>query len=205
MTKGAFRGDISANSIGTSCSFSQAVKEAVSLGLTEKDPTHDLGNEYTARVMMVLAKELGLDRNVSMEKILSRSEKITEIPYGEKGDYRVFEAKVDKEIKERVSALAQRGLVLRHVASIDVASQSIDVKIVEVPSNHVFALTPPTCECVRFFTDRYQPYPLVVQGPAAGADCTSSALLAEVLSLMSNKIGPRSGVLSRTGSSAYLS
>ena len=207
ITKGAFRGDLSpapSESFAKACPFSQAVKEAVALGLTEIDPTHDIGNEYTARVMMVLAKELGLDRNLSMSEIKARSDKLAEIPGGEIRDYKMFEGEPDRKISERVAAAAKRGCVLRHVASIDAATQSIDIKIVEVPNNHVFATTPPTCEIVRLFTHRYQPYPLVIQGPAAGADCTSSALLAEVLSLMSSKIGPKNGVLSRTGSSAYL-
>ncbi len=128
-TKGAFPGDFSPSpgeSFDTACPFSQAVKEAVSLGLTEIDPTHDLENEYTARVMMVLAKELGLDRNVSMGEIQARSDKLAEIPDGETRDYKLFEGETDKKISERVSAAAERGCVLRHVASIDVATQSID-------------------------------------------------------------------------------
>jgi aspartokinase/homoserine dehydrogenase 1 len=188
MTGGVFRGDIALSpgvSLDKACSFSQAFEEAVSLGLMENDPVHDVGNEYSARVMMVLAKELGFERNLSMEDIQARSDKLAESLGGN----------LDEAIGQRVSAAAERDYVLRHIASIDVASQSVDIKIIEVPKNHVFAVTPPTCECVRFFTQRYQPYPLVMQGPAAGADCTSSALLAEVLSLMSSKIGPKSGSL----------
>lgn len=208
-TKGAFSGDIALSSgcidFNVPCTFSQAVKEAVALGLTEIDPTNDLCNEYTGRVMMVLARELGMDRNLSIKDIEMRSDKLAEIPEGETRDYRVFEGEADKKISERVASASERGSVIRHVGSIDVASQSIDIKILEVPNNHIFALSPPTCECVRLFTHRYQPYPLVIQGPAAGVDCTSSALLAELLKLMSSKVGPRTGVLSRTGSSAHLS
>ena len=146
-----------------------------------------------------------MDRNLSIKDIEMRSDKLVEIPEGETRDYRVFEGEADKKISERVASASERGSVIRHVGSIDVASQSIDIKILEVPNNHIFALSPPTCECVRLFTHRYQPYPLVIQGPAAGVDCTSSALLAELLKLMSSKVGPRTGVLSRTGSSAHLS
>ncbi len=49
-TKGAFPGDFSPSpgeSFDTACPFSQAVQEAVSLGLTDSDPTHDLETEYT--------------------------------------------------------------------------------------------------------------------------------------------------------------
>ncbi len=186
MTGGAFKAGAN---LGDGCSFSEALKEAVSSFLTEANPEHDLSNEYTARMMMVLAKELGFDSNISLDDIMERSEKL--------GDN-------DDMVRQRVAAAAAKGCVLRHVASLDVKTQSMDIKLLEVPNNHVFAVTPPTSACVRFFTHRYHQYPLVIQGPAAGADCTSSALLAEVLSLMSNKIGPKAGALARTGSSACL-
>jgi aspartokinase/homoserine dehydrogenase 1 len=207
-TKGAFQGDSTISrdaSIGTPCSLSQAVKEAVALDLMEIDPSHDLSNDYSARVLMVLAKELGLDRNISTEDIQNRSDKLVEISANESLNYTSFEGNTDKLVEERVKAAAERGCVLRLISSVDVGSKSIDIKLLEVPNNHVFAVTPPSSACVRFFTHRYQPDPLVVQGPAAGADCTSSALLAELLHLMRSKIGPKSGALSRTGSSAFLS
>jgi aspartokinase/homoserine dehydrogenase 1 len=207
-TKGAFHGDLTISrdaSVGTPCTLSQAVKEAVALDLMEIDPSHDLSNEYSARVLMVLAKELGLDHNISTEDIQNRSDKLVEISANEPLDYTSFEGNADKLVEERVKAAAERGCVLRLISSVDVGSKSIDIKMLEVPNNHVFAVTPPSSACVRFFTQRYQPYPLVVQGPAAGADCTSSALLAELLHLMRSKIGPKSGALSRTGSSAFLS
>lgn len=186
MTEGAFKAGAD---LGEACSFSEALKEAVSLDLTEKNPENDLSNEYTARMMMVLALELGFDPNVSLEDIVKKSDKL---------------GASDDAVHQRVAAAAEKGCVLRHVASLDVKTQALEIKILEVPNNHVFAVTPPTSACVRFFTHRYQQYPLVVQGPAAGADCTSSALLAELLGLMSNKVGPKSGTLARTGSSAHL-
>lgn len=186
MTGGAFTARAH---VGDACSFSEALREAVSLSLTESNPEHDLSNEYTARMMMVLAKELGFDTSISLDDIMKKSEKLVEN---------------DEMMRQRVVAAAEKGCVLRHVASLDVKTQSMEIKLMEVPNNHVFAVTPPTSACVRFFTHRYQQYPLVIQGPAAGADCTSSALLAEVLSLMSNKIGPKTGALARSGSSACL-
>ena len=42
----------------------------------------------------------------------------------------------------------------------------------------------------------------MITGPAAGAGCTSSALLAEAQGLMNSKIGPKDGNVPRTESSA---
>jgi aspartokinase/homoserine dehydrogenase 1 len=206
-SKGAFRGDLSMSpmsKVGKPCSFSQAVKEAVALGLMEENMKSDLNNEYTARVLMVLARELGLDRNVTTEEIQETSEKIVDNVSAD-WDVDTIPPEVDRLIKDRVEAAAKRSCVIRHVSSVDVRERKIEIKIVEVPNNHIFAVTPPSCECVRFFTHRHRLYPLIIQGPSAGADSTASALLAELLHLMRGKVGARSGVLARTGSSAFLS
>jgi len=203
MTLGVYRGDLSMsprNKMGERCSFSAAVKEAIALGLMEEDPTKDMNNEYTARCLMVLAKELGLDESQDVLAIQSRSESL--IPDGVTNFSEVV-ANLDNKMKERVSEAATRGCVPRHVSSIDVKTGIISVKIIDVPYNHVFATTPPSCEFVRFFTQRHQRYPLVVQGPCAGADSTASALLAELLNLMQGKVG-RSGAITKK-SSNYIS
>ena len=205
-TKGAFRGDIIGGEImGKACSFSQAVKEAMSMDLMEKDLSLDLRNDYASCVLMVLAKELGVDRNVTHDGIRERSEKVVDLPDGEIFDHHIFEGATDDLIRARVEQAARRGCVLRHVGSVDVAMESVEIKVMEVPNTHIFAITPPTVECVRFFTHRFQPYPLVIQGPSAGMDCTSSALLAELLSMMRSKVGSRTGILARSNSSAYMS
>jgi homoserine dehydrogenase len=204
MTLGVYRGDLSMsprNKMGERCSFSEAVKEAIALGLMEEDPTKDMNNEYTARCLMVLAKELGLDESQDVLSIQSRSESL--IPDGVTNFYEVV-GNLDKKMQVRVSEAASCGCVPRHVSSIDVKTGIISVKIIDVPYNHVFATTPPSCGCVRFFTQRHQRYPLLVQGPCAGADSTASALLAELLNLMQGKVGVRSGAITKK-SSNYVS
>jgi homoserine dehydrogenase len=109
-------------------------------------------------------------------------------------------ADVDQVSLNKVDAARSRGCVLRHISSVDVKDKHIAIKIVEVPSNHVFAITPPSCTCVRFFTERHKSYPLIIQGPSAGADSTASALLAELLQRTRNKSSPRSLALSRGSS-----
>jgi len=185
-----------------SCSFSEAVKEAMMLGLTEEDPIKDISNEYTARCLMVLAKELGLDENYDTKKIQSRCEPLIS---GEVRHYSEVEAELNAKMNERVATAISNGCVPRHVSSVDVETGSISINIVDVPYNHVFATTPPSCECVRFFTERHKTWPLIIQGPSAGADSTASALLAELLHLMQTKIGTRPGILSRTSTSSHLS
>ena len=201
-TSGAYspRHSMSPKSHGDPCLFSAAVKEAIGLGLMEEDPMKDLTFEYTAKCLLVLAIELGVDKDHDIESILQANPSVAE--HG-----KIFEdiaPSLDTLMAERVAQAAARGCVPRHVSSIDVKSGEIEIKIVDVPNSHIFATTPPSNECVRFFTARHRRFPLIVQGPSAGVDSTASALLAELLHLMRTKVGPRSGTLSRTGSSAVL-
>ena len=55
------------------------------------------------------------------------------------------------------------GCVPIHVSIVDAKTGLISINIIDVPRNHVFATTPPSCECVRFFTERHKRYPLIVQ------------------------------------------
>lgn len=200
LCNGAFGGDV-AEGIGSPCSFSKAVREAIDLGLMEEDPTHDLDNEYTARVLMVLARELGIARDLELRDIMQRSQRVLE---GTPVDYKNLTADVDDMMRAKVESASSKGRVLRHVASVDVQNTQVAINIVEVPHDHLFAITPPSCECVRFFTDRHQAYPLVVQGPSAGADSTASALLAELLYLMRGKSSPQTVALSKSESGRIL-
>ena len=181
------------------CSFSQAVREAIQLGLTEDDPTQDLSHEYAARVLMSLARELGMDQDNETEKIQRNSDRLVDID--DSVDFQNIPPEIDEQVQRRVDAAKSKGCVLRSIASIDVKSKSIQIKILEVPYHHIFAVSPPGCSCVRFFTRRHERYPLIIQGPTAGADSTASALLAELLQRTRGITTPRSLALVRRGSS----
>lgn len=181
------------------CSFSQAVKEAIDLGLMEEDPTKDLNNEYTARVLMILSRELGI-HHLETEDILTASDKLL----GNTSDFQNLTKEIDDSVKRRVEEARANGCVIRQISSVDIATSEVEIKFVEVPDHHIFAVTPPSCECVRFFTHRHMTYPLVVQGPSAGADSTASALLADLLHHSRAKTNPRAVSLSKSGTSATL-
>ena len=205
FSNGAFRGDLTMSSsvhVGEACSFSQAVDEAVALGLMEEDPASDFNNEYSSRCLTILARELGLGKNTSSIDIQENSDKLVD---PSAIDFRKISESIDEEVQNRVDKARQNGCVLRQIASVDVAQDEVQMRLVEVPNSHIFAITPPSCACMRFFTQRHRKYPLIIQGPSAGADSTASALLAESLSHMRSKVGPQSGRLSRANSLTALS
>mmetsp|Transcript_24691 Transcript_24691/g.38789 ORF Transcript_24691/g.38789 Transcript_24691/m.38789 type:complete len:985 (+) Transcript_24691:25-2979(+) len=201
-SNGVFEGDLKTSSsacVGEACSFSQAVREAIQLGLTEDDPSLDLKAEYAARVLMALARELGMDKDNETEQIQMNSDVLAD--FDDSLDFLNLPPHIDEQVQKRVDAAKDKGCVLRSIASIDVKSKSIQIRILEVPNHHTFAVSPPGCSCVRFFTRRHERYPLIVQGPSAGADSTASALLAELLQRTRGISTPRSLALIRRGSS----
>jgi aspartokinase/homoserine dehydrogenase 1 len=183
ISNGVFSEEFSSN-VGEVCSLSQAVKEAVALGLMEDDPGKDLNNEYTSRCLMILAKELGVDHNTSMQEIQEVGEKLVDGDV----DFTNITEEVDQKVQEKVKAALDKGCVLRHIASVDVTQEQIEIKLLEVPNTHIFAITPPGCECVRLFTERHIRYPVIIQGPSAGADSTASAPPAEFLSHVRSRV-----------------
>lgn len=200
---GVFDGDLKTSSacVGEACSFSQAVREAIQLGLTEDDPSLDLKQEYAARVLMALARELGMDKDNETEQIQMNSDVLADFDDSDSLDFLNLPPNIDEQVQKRVDAAKDKGCVLRSIASIDVKSKSIQIRLLEVPNHHTFAVSPPGCSCVRFFTRRHERYPLIIQGPSAGADSTASALLAELLQRTRGISTPRSLALIRRGSS----
>mmetsp|Transcript_6045 Transcript_6045/g.9582 ORF Transcript_6045/g.9582 Transcript_6045/m.9582 type:complete len:947 (+) Transcript_6045:144-2984(+) len=196
ISQGSLRDNmLTSINLGKACSFADAVREAVALGLMEDDPRKDFNNDYTSRCLMILAKELGLDQNISPKDIQCASDKMVE----DDVDVDRVSEEIEIKVQAKVQGAKEKGSVLRQVASIDVAQRQITLKLVEVPNTHIFAVTPPGSECVRFFTERHS-LPLIIQGPSAGADSTASALLAELLSHMRSKVGPRFNAISRPNS-----
>ena len=177
----------------------------------EEDPLKDLTNEYTARVLMVLAKELGLDGQYDVERTQLNSDMLIvdveqELDTGKVTRKPIQNVDKYEDISNQLDAfILGNGCVPRHISTIDASSGETHVKIVDVPCDHLFAINPPSCECVRFYTKTHNRYPLVIQGPSAGTDCVVRGLLAELLNLMQAKVGVMSGTLSNASSSAYLS
>ncbi|GMI39515.1 hypothetical protein TeGR_g11281 [Tetraparma gracilis] len=177
--------------------LSAAVQEAIAAGMMETDPTSDLSNEYTARCLMVLAKELDMSQ-WDVERIMGASQNLVDPSQGELG----LQA-ADAKMQKLCAAAKANGKVLRHVSSIDLRTSSISISFEEVPPSHIFATTPAGCETVRFYTKTYDTHPLIVMGQAEGLDNTASALLAEMLNLMQSKVGSKK--LSRTNSNVQSS
>lgn len=159
-------------------SFSSVVLQAKALGYTEPDPRDDLSGMDVARKLIILAREMGLQTELSEVQVESLvPAALTSCGIDE---FLGRLAEFDAQMLERLQAATARGNVLRYVGSVDSQGKA-QVGVVELPRSHSFANIALTDNIVRFQTARYDKNPLIVQGPGAGPAVTAAGVFADLL------------------------
>jgi bifunctional aspartokinase / homoserine dehydrogenase 1 len=160
--------------------FSEIVRVARARGYTEPDPRDDLTGGDVANKLVILARELGLRReldDVQVESLVPASLLDLDVDafLDRYADY-------DAAMADRHRTAAVAGEVLRYVACLDVAGNA-SVRLERVSAEHPFARINLADNVVRFVTERYHENPLIVQGPGAGPDVTAAGVFADLLRL----------------------
>ncbi|MEM7277557.1 MAG: bifunctional aspartate kinase/homoserine dehydrogenase I [Pseudomonadota bacterium] len=162
--------------------FSAIVSEARENGYTEPDPRDDLSGMDVARKVTILARELGMQVELSDLDIQSLvPESLRECSTEE---FMQGLPEFDDAMDAMLSGAQKRGRQLRYVGSLD-REAGPSVSLLEVENDHPFANINLTDNIVQFVTARYSANPLVVQGPGAGPDVTAGGVFADVLRLAS--------------------
>ncbi|HUF14893.1 MAG TPA: bifunctional aspartate kinase/homoserine dehydrogenase I [Acidimicrobiia bacterium] len=168
------------NSFDGSTPFSEIVRAAREKGYTEPDPREDLSGMDVARKVVILAREMGVEADLSDMEIEGL------IPAGlETGSVDEFLARLghhDHQMLTVVDEARAEGRVLRFVGVID-PEQGCGVSLRSYEMNHPFARIQLTDNIVTFQTARYHENPLVVQGPGAGPEVTAGGVFADLLRL----------------------
>jgi aspartokinase/homoserine dehydrogenase 1 len=159
--------------------FSSIVRAAKAKGYTEPDPRDDLSGTDFARKLIILGREMGLRlelADVQLESLVPAA--LSACPAEE---FMERLPQFDGEMADRLQAARRRDRILRYVGSVDAASGKASVGLVELERTHTFANTSFTDNVVRFLTRRYNPNPLVVQGPGAGPEVTAGGIFGDLL------------------------
>jgi bifunctional aspartokinase / homoserine dehydrogenase 1 len=160
--------------------FSDIVKKAKELGLTEPDPRDDLSGADVRRKLLILSREAGLPlemNDIQVENILPK-------PCSDAPDVPAFFAALeahDSHFEGLKQKAADNGAILRFVAKMEDGKASIELK--EYDQSHPFYGLSGSDNMVVFTTDRYRERPLVVRGPGAGAAVTAAGIFAEVVAI----------------------
>ncbi|MBV6440636.1 MAG: Bifunctional aspartokinase/homoserine dehydrogenase 1 [Saprospiraceae bacterium] len=168
------------NNFQAGARFSEIVKEARRLGLTEPDPREDLSGADMRRKLLILARETGLPleaNDIRVENILPHAclsvrtvEEFMETLEKHDADFEQLRQNAEKE-----------GKVLRFVAKLEETHASIS--LLPYDQNHPFYFLSGSDNMVVFTTERYRERPLVVRGPGAGAEVTAAGVFAEVIGM----------------------
>ena len=165
------------NTMREGASFSEAVRSAAERGYTEPDPRTDLSGEDVGRKLLTLARETGLrpqPGDVEVQSLVP--EALRDLPLD------AFWAKLssaDAFWQKKLGEYAERDEQLQYVAVLEAGQIRAGVQAL-VPSSPLRDLRG-AANVVAFYTDRYAPEPLVVQGPGASAEITAAVLLADIV------------------------
>ncbi len=189
LVEGAFSGTLGylCNELMSGVPLAQAVRTAKELGYTEPHPRDDLSGIDVARKALILVRELGYQIDIGEVQV----EPLVPVELLRHDDLAHFFAALEAynpAMAAKIDALKKDGKLLRYLAVIDPAAAGrgeplVRVRPVGIDMAHPASRLRGSEAFVAFTTERYQAYPLIVQGAGAGGDVTAAGVLANVLSI----------------------
>ncbi len=167
--------------------FSEVLKEAISLGLTEPDPREDLCGKDVARKLLILARELELFNeleDVEVQNLIPKRFRTLE-----KDVFLRHIDGLDSQFELEKNKHGQNN-VLRYVGELsgDLSKNDgavLEVKLVSVSKNSVLGQLKGSDTIFEIYTENYSKNPLVIQGAGAGAEVTARGVFGDILRLVS--------------------
>jgi homoserine dehydrogenase len=169
---------------GSGGKWSAEVKKAKELGYTEPDPRDDLNGLDVARKLTILARLAGLQVESptsfpvqslipkKLESVSSGDEFLQQLP-----DF-------DAQMEETKVAAEKEGKVVRFVGSIDVAKKEVKVGLEKFDRSHPIAALKGSDNIISFYTRRYGPNPLIIQGAGAGGEVTAMGVTGDLIKVL---------------------
>ena len=192
--EGAFSGTLGflCDQLAQGDPLSVAVRKAKDLGYTEPHPRDDLSGLDVARKAIILARELGLQVDLT-DVVLQPFVPAENLREDDPEKFLQSLTKLDAAVATRVAASMAQGKLPRYLARITpgAAGQQVTVGPIDVDAAHPAASLRGSEAFVAFHTERYRQYPLVVRGAGAGGAVTAAGVLADILRLAQNIRGRR--------------
>ena len=167
------------NKISADVPFSETIRMAKEQGYSEPDPRIDLSGKDVIRKLVILAREAGykLEQD-DVEKHLFVPDEYFE---GSLEDFWKNVPSLDADFEARRKQLEEQGKHWRFVAKFEGGKGSVALQ--EVDKNHPFYNLEGSNNIILLTTERYNEYPMMIQGYGAGASVTAAGVFADIIGI----------------------
>jgi len=167
------------NTISKDIPLSKTVKMAQEEGYSEPDPRIDLSGKDVIRKLVILSREAGyMMEQEDVEKHLFIPDELFA------GSLENFWAKLpelDAEFEARRQKLESENKCWRFVAKHENGHGSVELR--EIPQGHSFYKLEGSNNIILLTTERYNQYPMLIQGYGAGASVTAAGVFGDILTI----------------------
>ena len=159
--------------------FSDTIRMAKEQGYSEPDPRIDLSGKDVIRKLVILAREAGykLEQD-DVEKHLFVPDEYFE---GSLEDFWKNVPSLDADFEARRQKLEAENKHWKFVAKLEDGKGTVSLQ--EVSRNHPFYGLEGSNNIVLLTTERYNEYPMMIQGYGAGASVTAAGVFADIISV----------------------
>ena len=185
--RGVFSGSLSYlfnNFSKANVPFSKVLQEAISKGYTEPDPREDLGGNDVARKLLILARELDLENElteVAIQNLIPAN--LQENTLDQFLGNLEFLDDEYQTLKDRQDP----NHVLRYIGELsgDLSQNKgmLEVKLVSTPESTPLGSLKGSDAIFEIYTESYGAQPIVIQGAGAGASVTARGVFGDILRL----------------------
>ena len=161
--------------------FSDVLKKASELGLTEPDAREDLSGNDVARKLLILARELEVKKELEEVSIQSL------VPNEFSKDLSVDQfnhRKVELDSTfETLKTNLPKDKVLRYVAELNPEKGQLEVKLVSEDKKSALGQLKGSDSAFEIYSESYGNNPLVIQGAGAGKEVTARGIITDLIKI----------------------